>query len=115
MLLIADFAPQTRPMIPALIIHCCNEIEKRGLEEEGLYRKSGSDREVNDLKDKILKSKSGIPDLAQYDVHVLCGVVKKFLRHLDEAIATRILWRDFVRAAGLSLKPIVSYFYFFFH
>jgi Rac GTPase-activating protein 1 len=114
MLLIADFAPQTRPMIPALIIHCCNEIEKRGLEEEGLYRKSGSDREVNDLKDKILKSKSGIPDLAQYDVHVLCGVVKKFLRHLDEAIATRILWRDFVRAAGLSFKPIVSYFYFIF-
>jgi Rac GTPase-activating protein 1 len=113
MLLIADFAPQTRPMIPALIIHCCNEIEKRGLEEEGLYRKSGSDREVNDLKDKILKSKSGMPDLAQYEVHVLCGVVKKFLRHLDEAIATRILWRDFLRAAGLSLKPTVSYFYFF--
>jgi hypothetical protein len=54
-----------------------------------------------------------MPDLAQYEVHVLCGVVKKFLRHLDEAIATRILWRDFLRAAGLSLKPTVSYFYFF--
>ncbi len=101
MLLIADFAPQTRPMIPALIIHCCNEIEKRGIEEEGIYRKSGSNKEVRDLKDKILNSKTGMPALVQYDVHVLCGVVKLFLHQLDEAIVTRILWRDFVRAAGL--------------
>ena len=102
MVLIADFAPQTRPMIPALIIHCCNEIEKRGLQEEGIYRKCGSDKEVRELKDKILKSKTGMPVLAHYDVHVLCGVVKQFLRELDEPIVTRILWRDFVRASGLS-------------
>jgi len=100
MVLIADFAPQTRPMIPALIIHCCNEIEKRGLKEEGIYRISGSNKEIRELKDKILNSKAGIPSLAKYDVHVLCGVVKQFLRDLDEPIVTRILWRDFVRAAG---------------
>ena len=101
MLLIADFAPQTRPMIPALIYHCCNEIEKRGIHEEGIYRKCGSDKEIRELKDKIMKSKTGMPLLAHYDVHVLCGVVKQFLRELDEPIVTRILWRDFVRASGL--------------
>lgn len=103
LLLVADFAPQSSPMVPALIVHCCNEIEKRGLSEVGLYRVSGSEAQVCGLKDKILKSKSGMPNLVQYDVHVLCGVVKKFLMSLDEPLITRILWRDFVRAAGTLL------------
>ncbi|XP_054161954.1 rac GTPase-activating protein 1-like [Oppia nitens] len=100
MVLIADFAPQTRPMIPAIVIHLCNEIERRGLNEEGLYRKCGSDRDIRELKEKFMKAKNGIFGMDQYDIHVLCGVVKQFLRDLDEPIVTRILWRDFVRASG---------------
>ncbi|CAG2114178.1 unnamed protein product [Medioppia subpectinata] len=100
MVLIADFAPQqTRPMIPALIIHICNEIERRGLDEEGLYRKCGSDKDIRELKEKLLKAKTGMFGLISYDVHVLCGVLKLFLKELDEPIVTRILWRDFVRAS----------------
>lgn len=99
--LIADFAPQnTRPMIPALIVHCCNEIEKRGLDEIGLYRLCASDKEVRELKEKILNSKTGMPNLAQYEITLLCCVVKRFLGDLDEPLVTYILWRDFVNAAG---------------
>jgi len=99
-LLIADFVtPNTLPVIPALIIHCCREVENRGLQEEGLYRKCGSDKEVQELKRKILNSKTGIPVLTTIDVHIICGVIKQFLRDLDEPIVTRILWRDFGRAA----------------
>ncbi|RWS30946.1 rac GTPase-activating protein 1-like protein [Leptotrombidium deliense] len=102
LLLISDFAPlNTRPCIPALIVHCCMEIEKRGLEEAGLYRVPGSDKDVRELKEKILNSKSGIPVLSNVDIHVLCGVVKSFLRSLDESLITRTLWRDFVKAADL--------------
>ncbi|KAI1284841.1 Rac GTPase-activating protein 1 [Halotydeus destructor] len=101
LVLISDFTPKTRPMIPALIVHCCKEIESRGLDEAGLYRIPGSDREVKELKHRIIKSKNGVPSLAEVDVHVLCGVVKEFLRSLDEPLVTRVLWRDFVRDAEL--------------
>lgn len=47
---VADYAPHTSPMIPALVIHCVNEIERRGMDEVGLYRVSGTEREVKDLK-----------------------------------------------------------------
>ncbi|GCC16754.1 hypothetical protein chiPu_0021916 [Chiloscyllium punctatum] len=30
---VGDFAPQTVPMIPSLVVHCVNEIEQRGLQE----------------------------------------------------------------------------------
>jgi len=40
--------------------------------------------------------------LTGYDVHLLCGVVKEFLRSLDEPLVTRVLWREFVKASELS-------------
>lgn len=99
--LISDYVSTESPKIPALIFHCCTEIEKRGLTETGLYRVPGSDKEVRELKDKILKSKNGMPSLASYDIHVICSVVKDFLRSVDEPLVSRILWRDFVRASEL--------------
>ena len=47
---IADYVPNMSPMIPGLVIHCINEIERRGLSEVGLYRVNGSEKEIKDLK-----------------------------------------------------------------
>ena len=47
---VADYAPSTSPMIPALIIHCISEIERRGMNETGLYRVNGSEHEIKDMK-----------------------------------------------------------------
>lgn len=30
---LADYVPDTSPMIPPLVVHCVNEIEQRGLHE----------------------------------------------------------------------------------
>lgn len=102
LVLISDFVPSNcKPCVPALIVHCTAEIERRGLDEVGIYRVPGSEKEVRDLKEKILKSKQGMPSLTGFEVHVLCNVVKKFLNHLDEALIPRIAWRDFVELSSL--------------
>lgn len=38
------------PMVPSLVVHCANEVEARGLDEVGIYRVPGSDKEVRALK-----------------------------------------------------------------
>lgn len=38
---LAAFCPHNIPRVPAIIVHCVNEIEKRGLNSVGLYRISG--------------------------------------------------------------------------
>ena len=38
---LADYAPLEAPMIPALIVHCAQEVESRGLNEQGIYRVPG--------------------------------------------------------------------------
>ncbi|XP_050419194.1 rac GTPase-activating protein 1 isoform X2 [Patella vulgata] len=97
--LISDYTSVEPPMLPALIVHCVNELESRGLNEVGIYRVPGSDREVKDLKEKFLRGK-GIPNLSHItDIHAICGCIKDFLRHLKEPLVTYALWNDFVHAA----------------
>ncbi|XP_005187443.1 rac GTPase-activating protein 1-like isoform X1 [Musca domestica] len=94
---IADYAPSVAPFVPALIVHCVNEIEARGLTEVGIYRVSGSEREVKALKERFLRGKSP-PQLANIEVHVLCGCIKDFLRSLREPLIPTNLWKDFCNA-----------------
>lgn len=95
---IVDYAPTVAPMVPALIVHCVNEIESRGFNEVGVYRVSGAEREVKSLKERFLRGKT-TPNLTNTDIHVLCGCIKDFLRSLIEPLIPTNLWKDFCNAA----------------
>ncbi|XP_015673652.1 rac GTPase-activating protein 1 [Protobothrops mucrosquamatus] len=98
---LGDFVPLTTPMIPPILVHCVNEIERRGLNETGLYRLSGWDRKVKDLKEKFLRGKT-VPLLsAVEDIHAICGLLKDFLRNLKEPLLTFRLNKDFMEAAEI--------------
>uniref|UniRef100_A0A8V0ZZY9 Rac GTPase-activating protein 1 n=1 Tax=Gallus gallus TaxID=9031 RepID=A0A8V0ZZY9_CHICK len=95
-----DFVPSAPPMIPSIIVHCVNEIEQRGL-HEGLYRISGCDKTVRELKEKFLRSKN-IPSLSNVDdIHAICGLLKDFLRNLKEPLLTFRLNKTFMEAAEI--------------
>jgi len=97
---LTDYTPHQPPLVPALIVHCVNELERRGLTEVGLYRVPGSEREVRELKEKFLRGK-GCPNLAQIDdIHVLCGCIKDFFRGLRDTLIPAQYWRQFIDATG---------------
>ncbi|NWU94754.1 RGAP1 protein, partial [Upupa epops] len=96
-----DFVPSAPPMIPSIVVHCVNEIEQRGLHETGLYRVSGCDKTVRELKEKFLRSKN-IPLLSKVDdIHAVCGLLKDFLRSLKEPLLTFRLNKTFMEAAEI--------------
>uniref|UniRef100_A0A671NH91 Rac GTPase-activating protein 1 n=1 Tax=Sinocyclocheilus anshuiensis TaxID=1608454 RepID=A0A671NH91_9TELE len=100
--ILANYVSTSSPMIPSLVVHCVNEIEQRGLHETGLYRVSGSDRVVKDLKEKFLRGKT-VPLLSKVeDIHAITGLLKDFLRNLKEPLLTFRLNRAFMDAAELS-------------
>lgn len=100
--MLADFVSQTSPMIPSIIVHCVNEIEQRGLTETGLYRISGCDRTVKELKEKFLKVKT-VPLLSKVDdIHAICSLLKDFLRNLKEPLLTFRLNKTFMEAAEIT-------------
>ncbi|KAM6981708.1 rac GTPase-activating protein 1 isoform 2-T2 [Tautogolabrus adspersus] len=99
---LADYVPEMSPMIPPLVVHCISEIEQRGLHEAGLYRLSGADRTVKELKEKFLRSKT-VPLLSKVDdIHAITGLLKDFLRNLKEPLLTFRLNHPFMDAAEVS-------------
>uniref|UniRef100_A0A8C7V4L8 Rac GTPase-activating protein 1 n=1 Tax=Oncorhynchus mykiss TaxID=8022 RepID=A0A8C7V4L8_ONCMY len=98
---LADYAPSSSPMIPALVVHCVKEIEHRGLNETGLYRVSGEGRTVKELKERFLRGRM-VPALAKVDdIHCVTGLLKDFLRNLPEPLLTFRLNRAFMVAAEI--------------
>ncbi|XP_076640104.1 rac GTPase activating protein tumbleweed [Colletes latitarsis] len=100
---IADYTPMIPPMVPSLVVHCINEVELRGMGEQGLYRVNGGLTEVKCLKEKFLKGK-GAPNLSDVDIATICSTLKDFLRSLREPLITVGLWADFVRATTITDK-----------
>ncbi|CAG5983047.1 unnamed protein product [Menidia menidia] len=98
---LADFAPATSPKIPALVIYCIKEIERRGLHEVGLYRVSGQERLVKELKEKLIRGKTLPPLNKVEDINVITGVLKDFLRNLFEPLLTFHLNKAFLDAAEI--------------
>lgn len=122
---LADFAPLTVPMIPSLIVHCVNEVERRGMKEVAIYRVNGSEKEITDLKvwpsfsfqvrvlmrlqlfychlqDEMVRGKMQPQRLAQVNIHVVTGALKLFLRTLKEPLITFTLWKSFVGICDLT-------------
>lgn len=68
--------------------------------QTGLYRLSGSDRTIKELKEKFLRGKT-VPMLSKVDdIHAIAGLLKDFLRSLKEPLLTFRLNRPFMEAAG---------------
>lgn len=90
-------------MVPSLVVHCINEVELRGMNEQGLYRVNGGSADVKALKEKFLKGR-GAPNLSEIDIPTICSTLKDFLRSLKEPLITVGLWDDFARAAAIKDK-----------
>merc|ERR1719230_718000 len=92
-------------MVPPLLTVCIQEIEKRGLNEVGLYRIPGNESETNDILDKLTHAKGATPLLTKFEIPTITSVVKKFLRSLKEPVIPLSLWQVFVDAACHSDNP----------
>ncbi|KFW70084.1 Rac GTPase-activating protein 1, partial [Pygoscelis adeliae] len=98
---LADFAPPTPPLVPTLVVQCVTEVETRGLTETGLYRVPGAEQLVREWKRRLLRAGGALPALGSVaDIHVVCGVLKDFLRGLKEPLVTFSLHPAFLRAAA---------------
>uniref|UniRef100_A0AAY4EDG3 Uncharacterized protein n=1 Tax=Denticeps clupeoides TaxID=299321 RepID=A0AAY4EDG3_9TELE len=96
-----SFAPFTRPRVPLLIVQCVSEIEKRGLEEKGVYRVPGGERMVKELRERYISRKGSLMLNKVDDIHVVCGLLKDFFRKLKEPLVTFRLHKTFMEAGEI--------------
>jgi len=89
--------------IPLVVISCIKEIEKRGIDEVGIYRVSGIASEIKSLKTAFDENpQSATLGLSEADINAVAGLVKLYFRELPEPLFTNALYPKFVSGIHMS-------------
>ena len=78
---------------------------------EGIFRKNGNIRGLNDLIEAIDRDPSSV-DLTQDNPVQLAALLKKFLKALPEPLMTFKLYRLFMAAESTWHYPIIHHFWY---
>lgn len=83
--------------IPSVMSKCIAHVRERGLDKEGIFRLSGSATAIESLKRSFNEGQD--VDLSKCpDTHIVCGLLKQFLRELREPLLTFELYDTFLQA-----------------
>ncbi|KAI9275529.1 hypothetical protein BDA99DRAFT_189206 [Phascolomyces articulosus] len=90
---------KTTRTIPALLLKCSKEIQKRGIDTEGIFRRSGN----TSLIEKLLTKYSDVDDPRYIDldtvpIHSLTGLFKRYLQQLSEPVIPKLFQHELLNA-----------------
>lgn len=68
------------------------------IDTEGIFRRSGNIARINELKRKI--NEGNTIDMSSEDTHVVAGLLKTFLRDLNEPLLTYELYDEIIQFLG---------------
>jgi hypothetical protein len=92
-------------LIPNIVTRCIEEVELRGMDQDGIYRKSGGNGQVTQLKAGF--EKSGDFDISDQDldIHAVTSALKKYLTSLPNPLITFELYDDFLNVTRRFPSP----------
>ncbi|KAJ5135746.1 Rho GTPase activation protein [Penicillium bovifimosum] len=78
-----------KSIIPAIVTRCIQEVELRGMDMEGIYRKSGASSVVQTIREGFERSPYDfdISD-ADLDIHAVTSTLKQYFRKLPNPLIT---------------------------
>ncbi|XP_062816796.1 active breakpoint cluster region-related protein isoform X2 [Anolis carolinensis] len=92
-----------RSKVPYIVRQCVEEVEKRGIDEVGIYRISGVATDIQALKAAFdANSKDILMMLSDMDINAIAGTLKLYFRELPEPLLTDRLYPAFMEGIALS-------------
>ena len=84
--------------IPSVVAHCITEVETRGMNQEGIYRKSGGSGQVKVIQ--VGFEKDGDYDISDpdLDIHAITSALKQYFRKLPMPLITHEVYDLLVEA-----------------
>eukprot|EP01147_Barroeca_monosierra_P004727 gene4726-6824_t len=98
--------------VPLLITKLIEEVENRGLTEEGIYRQSGSSSQVQLIKERLAQApdKTDLSDRDTFfDQHALCGALKDYFRSISPPLLTSGLYSQRLQQLVFLLRQLPEY------
>ncbi|XP_038144365.1 active breakpoint cluster region-related protein isoform X2 [Cyprinodon tularosa] len=92
-----------RSKVPYIVRQCIEEVEKRGIDEVGIYRISGVATDIQALKQAFdTNTKDILMMLSDMDINAIAGTLKLYFRELPEPLLTDRLYPAFMEGIALS-------------
>uniref|UniRef100_A0A8C1T780 ABR activator of RhoGEF and GTPase n=1 Tax=Cyprinus carpio TaxID=7962 RepID=A0A8C1T780_CYPCA len=92
-----------RSKVPYIVRQCIEEVEKRGIDEVGIYRISGVATDIQALKAAFdANTKDILMMLSDMDINAIAGTLKLYFRELPEPLLTDRLYPAFMEGTALS-------------
>ncbi|KAF2089572.1 RhoGAP-domain-containing protein [Saccharata proteae CBS 121410] len=96
-----DRCDYEKSTIPSIVRRCIQEVELRGMDVEGIYRKSGGSNQVNGVRAGFERDPEydiSDPDL---DIHSVTSALKQYFRRLPNPLITFEVYDDLLGAGQL--------------
>uniref|UniRef100_S4RBM1 SLIT-ROBO Rho GTPase activating protein 1b n=1 Tax=Petromyzon marinus TaxID=7757 RepID=S4RBM1_PETMA len=91
------FIQDTGQVIPLVVESCVRFINLYGLQHQGIFRVSGSQVEVNDIKNAFERGEDPlVEDEDSHDINSVAGVLKLYFRGLENSLFPKEKFHDLV-------------------
>lgn len=99
---IQTVAQQEGVLVPHVVRCCVEEVERRGMDEVGIYRVSGTTSDINALKTAFNSNlREAVTRLRSAEVNAVSGVLKLYLRELPESLMPTELFQGLARTLDI--------------
>ena len=92
-----------KSIIPAIVTRCIQEVELRGMDMEGIYRKSGAASAIQGIRDGFERNPFDYdisdPDL---DIHAVTSALKQYFRKLPMPLITYDVYETIIESAEVT-------------
>ncbi|CAB1351663.1 unnamed protein product, partial [Coregonus sp. 'balchen'] len=99
---IGAVAQQEGVLVPHVVRCCVEEVERRGMEEVGIYRLSAATSDIINLKTAFNTNlREAVSRLRCVDVNAVSGILKLYFRELPEPLIPTELFQSFTKALDI--------------
>uniref|UniRef100_A0A671S9E3 SLIT-ROBO Rho GTPase-activating protein 2 n=1 Tax=Sinocyclocheilus anshuiensis TaxID=1608454 RepID=A0A671S9E3_9TELE len=105
------FVKDSGKAIPLIVESCIRFINLYGLQHQGIFRVSGSQVEVNDIKNSFERGNDPLTDEENnHDINSVAGVLKMYFRNLDNPLFPKEKFNDLISLyeRALSIRKILT-------
>ncbi|XP_076967398.1 SLIT-ROBO Rho GTPase-activating protein 1 isoform X4 [Tamandua tetradactyla] len=91
------FVKDSGQVIPLIVESCVRFINLYGLQHQGIFRVSGSQVEVNDIKNSFERGENPLADdQSNHDINSVAGVLKLYFRGLENPLFPKERFHDLI-------------------
>lgn len=89
--------------VPAIVTKCIEEVERRGMLQEGIYRKSGARTQIEQIEARFehYDERANYEEILSGDINGVASALKQYLRYLPDPLISASSYDAFIQVSSV--------------